>query len=679
MHTYVINTSENKKFNSNLLFDLANYNQIQWMWCSLPNIAECAEEIFKTEIIPIPSRDFRVVVLVDFFKYRFASRTNTDAGMASDSPGEYVAIYKNFIGQYLLANLFDYLKKKGMPARECEIYFVQYHNEPSSETNDMRMVQTAHLFDVDPEANISKTIKRPAAFRDDEEEENEEEPAGGKKAKKPAAEQTLPTFTEFKLRCTDAVSLPLPLPPGKNVGDKSATFEAFYHYYTHDRSKDLDNFPVKIHPPYVSLRETDNAAAFDTLSLSLYLIYLYERLDTVSGEPKILKPDPVKLKNLIMKAYQNVHQARASIQKSCMYYKLEVPDRGVDSKIKESEHLNDEITEEEIKNPKNREEVSKLVPTTEDVDEIYKDILRFAEMDDSLQSEMNRKEMDKLMGGYLNARDEKRDDSASVDLKREGTLTESYPSPLELKLAKEEKNKKLQKLLKLALDADYISTDYSAKKAEAEKCRENYHRLRAKMRGKLLADIIFFVLSVGLLVGSYALLQLVGANPFATSLAIGISAVVFAALYGLSFALHILPLASMLKAERLRMKRICTDCYVMHRLSFKKLSKRYENFLPLIEEVRYSLRVLDRLDRANKLKNVHVEAHQKMLENVEETLIGMHNSFGITVLSTGSALSDDDGCSINVEMPYHHPDNKIYQILSIDSIAKMMPKEEAIN
>jgi molecular chaperone GrpE (heat shock protein) len=95
--------------------------------------------------------------------------------------------------------------------------------------------------------------------------------------------------------------------------------------------------------------------------------------------------------------------------------------------------------------------------------------------------------------------------------------------------------------------------------------------------------------------------------------------------------------------------------------------------------VRYSLRVLDRLDRANKLKNVHVEAHQKMLENVEETLVGMHNSFGITVLPTGDPLSDDSGCAINVEMPYHHPDNKIYQILSIDSIAKMMPKEEAIN
>lgn len=675
MHTYVINTSENKKFNSNLLFDLANYNQIQWMWCSLPKIRECAEEIFKTEIIPIPSRDFRVVVLVDFFKYRFASRTNLgdNANMVSDSPGEYVAIYKNFIGQYLLSHLFDHLRKKGMPARECEIYFVQYHNEPASETNEMRMTQTAQMFNVDPETEILKNAKRAVSEEDDEEEDKKKA-----KTKRTLGEETaLPRHSEFTLYCTNEVSLSFPPPPGKTAGEEGATFESFYRYYTHDRSKDLDNFPVKIHPPYVSLRETDNAAAFDTLSLSLYLIYLYERLDTVTGDPKILKPDPTKLKNLIMRSYQNVHQARSSIQKSCMYYKLEVPNGDVDEKIAASEAQNDEITDEEVKNPKNREEAVKGINLDgADVDDLYKKVLRFAEMDDSLQSEINREEMDKLMRSYLSTRDGMRDNSATLDLKRDAQMTENYPSPLELKLAKEEKNKKLQKLLKLALDADYISTDYSAKKAEAEKCRENYHRLRAKMRGKLLADIIFFVLSVGLLVGSYALLQLVGANPFATSLAIGISAAAFAGLYGLSFALHILPLASMIKAERLRMRRICTDCYVMHRLSFKKLSRRYESFLPLIEEVRYSLRVLDRLDRANKLKNVHVEAHQKMLENVEETLVGMHNSFGITVLPTGGSSSDDDGCSINVEMPYHHPDNKIYQILSIDSIAKMMPKEE---
>lgn len=671
MHTYVINTSENKKFDSNLLFDLANYNQIQWMWCSLPKIRECAEEIFKKEIIPIPSRDFRVVVLVDFFKYRFASRTNLgdNANMISDSPGEYVAIYKNFIGQFLLAHLFDHLRKKGMPARECEIYFVQYHNEPTSETNEMRMTQTAQMFDLDPETEILKNLTRPAV-------EVEE---GGERVTPEATGSApeLPRHSEFVLYCTKDVSLSFPPPPGKTAGEEGSTFESFYRYYTHDRSKELDNFPVKIHPPYVSQRETDNAAAFDTLSLSLYLIYLYERLDTVSGDPKILKPDPAMLKNLIMRSYQNVHQARASIQKSCMYFKLDVPDGAVDHMLKESQGQSDDITEAEVKNPKNREEATKGLTLSEDVDLLYKDILRFAEMDDSLQSDMNREEMDKLMGAYLSTRDDKRDDSASVDLKRNYPMTEDYPSPLELKLAKEEKNKKLQKLLSLALDADYVSTDYSEKKEEAEKVRENYHRLRAKMRGKLLADAIFFLLSVGLLVGSYALLQMVGMNVLLSAVAVGISAAVFAALYGLSFALHILPLASMIKGERLKMKRLCTDCYVMHHLSFKKLSRRYQQYLPLIEDVRYSLRILDRLDRANKMKNVHVEAHQKMLENVEETLIGMHNSFGITVLPTGG-YADEEACVVNVEKPYHHPDNKIYQILSIDSISKMMPKEEAI-
>ena len=203
MHTYVINTSENKKFDSNLLFDLANYNQIQWLWCSLPKIEDCAEEIFKKEIIPIPSRDFRVVVLVDFFKYRFASRTNLGGGnsMVSDSPGEYIAIYKNFIGQYLLAHLFDYLRKKGIPAKECEIYFVQYHNEPASETNEMRMAQTAQMFNVDPETEILKNIKRASIEAKDEEDDDEPEKKEKSKGKKKSeeAEVTRPIQTQFPL------------------------------------------------------------------------------------------------------------------------------------------------------------------------------------------------------------------------------------------------------------------------------------------------------------------------------------------------------------------------------------------------------------------------------------------------------------------------------------------------
>ena len=45
MLTYVINTSENKIFDSNLLFELAGYNKIRWMHCSLDKVKECAIEI----------------------------------------------------------------------------------------------------------------------------------------------------------------------------------------------------------------------------------------------------------------------------------------------------------------------------------------------------------------------------------------------------------------------------------------------------------------------------------------------------------------------------------------------------------------------------------------------------------------------------------------------------------
>ena len=49
MQTYVINTSENRNFDSNLLFSLARYEQIQWISCSLNKIKACAEEIFEKE------------------------------------------------------------------------------------------------------------------------------------------------------------------------------------------------------------------------------------------------------------------------------------------------------------------------------------------------------------------------------------------------------------------------------------------------------------------------------------------------------------------------------------------------------------------------------------------------------------------------------------------------------
>ena len=51
MLTYVINTSENKTFDSDRLFDLAGYHKIHWMNCSLSEIGECARTIHEKQNI----------------------------------------------------------------------------------------------------------------------------------------------------------------------------------------------------------------------------------------------------------------------------------------------------------------------------------------------------------------------------------------------------------------------------------------------------------------------------------------------------------------------------------------------------------------------------------------------------------------------------------------------------
>ena len=70
MQTYVINTSENRVFNSNLLFELVGYNKITWMYSGLDKVHECAKTIIERQSAPMAD-ECRVVVLVDFYSVRW--------------------------------------------------------------------------------------------------------------------------------------------------------------------------------------------------------------------------------------------------------------------------------------------------------------------------------------------------------------------------------------------------------------------------------------------------------------------------------------------------------------------------------------------------------------------------------------------------------------------------------
>ena len=68
MITYVINTSENKTFDSGMLFDLAGYSKIRWLYSPLNEIEKCAEKIYEKQNV-LGAERFRIAVIVDFFGF----------------------------------------------------------------------------------------------------------------------------------------------------------------------------------------------------------------------------------------------------------------------------------------------------------------------------------------------------------------------------------------------------------------------------------------------------------------------------------------------------------------------------------------------------------------------------------------------------------------------------------
>ena len=123
MLTYVINTSENKTFDSDLLFELAGYSKIRWMHCRLDEVEECAEEICCRQNV-LGADVFRIAVLVDFYCFDRIRRPYGDNGYRED-PGVDLCIYYPYIETYLSDHLFNYLEKRNLHSATREVYYIQ--------------------------------------------------------------------------------------------------------------------------------------------------------------------------------------------------------------------------------------------------------------------------------------------------------------------------------------------------------------------------------------------------------------------------------------------------------------------------------------------------------------------------------------------------------------------------
>ena len=124
MLTYVINTSENKTFDSKKLFSFAGYHKIVWMECLLNEVENCAFEIYEKQNA-LAATDFRVAVIIDFYSFDKIRKPYGSDGFSKGEKGVDLAVYYPFIEAYLADNLFDKLSRMNLKVEQRDIYYVQ--------------------------------------------------------------------------------------------------------------------------------------------------------------------------------------------------------------------------------------------------------------------------------------------------------------------------------------------------------------------------------------------------------------------------------------------------------------------------------------------------------------------------------------------------------------------------
>lgn len=666
MLTYVINTSENKTFDSDLLFELVGYDKIRWMHSSLAKIEECAEEIFAKQNV-IGAEDFRIVVLLDFYGYDLVRKPyQKEAGLVE------AGIYRPFLEVYLHEHLFDYFEKRNLPAEQKAIYYIQYGKYEQYRDLANAEEQAATIFGR-PEEALALRAKREAKgaeFHDPtaiplDEIKMEGGVARVKEAPATADLECLKNkYSEFYLECT--ASTKLRFAADEYSAYQELTFVDFFRIISQRRNdyKDLATYSYE----QKGIGGDDARAAYDSLNLSLYLVRLYEREEEPDFGEKVTVPTikDTALKNVLERALRRVHSARTvALTNNCEYFKLELPADGKAFVRETDEEVRGKVMGAAVKEA---DEISRT-PAAE-----YTAICQYATHKQGFHTDDNKDEFNALFTTYLVSRDETRArdvESEFEEARVAGRLetTAQCPAELDYKNALKKKHAELEAVLSKALEAEYVEVDFKDELTKAEDAYKRYLRHKSRMTLSLIGDGIFLILTLLIMLIPYMALQLQH-DPFsAEALALyGVAAGIFAGVFIFSFAVHFLPIWRLMKAAQKDLHNAFRECVIKHKVSFYRLKKRYEFELQLVEKIRYEIRAITALHQANARKEECVRLHRDMLERVEDCLRAILNKLRVRpVLSSDEDVAD----SIALTKPFRAPENKIYKVFSIEAIDEM--------
>ena len=684
MLTYVINTSENKTFDSDRLFDLAGYNKIRWHNCLLSDIKQCAQEIFEKQNILGADR-FRIAVLIDFYGFDRVRVPYGRLGFGGES-GVDISLYMPYIEAYLMDNLIAYLELRELYAEDFEIYYVQ-----NSKLERYEFVQGAEeqLKQVIGGLDVIEGSKDAALLKVEELKKQKEELDGDKKSRKkdkskdggaedaPAVRyddeveeelvvpeaQDLVEYSSFSLYCTPSVSLKFYL-KDYPYGSTQMTLVQFF-----EALRDRMGVRSTIRRYYYVTSYGGGKArlAFDTLSLSLYLIRMYEREESFDrdGEIKISRLDANRLKEVLETAWIKVCIASEVAKSNDSKYIALSDNLGADY----DEVLSTAVVQE-IPLSLGKENLS--------VEETYEKICYLATRTPEQVSEDHRKDFDDIMGKYLVSRDETRERNMEIEFEErihEGALkkTSYCPSKAEFDAVVAEKQKKISDLFADALEADYISVDFDDEKKAATKIYREYVNAKACLPKKMLGDFIIMLLAMLSVFVPYTVLQLThyGSGINIWLLAINMLAL-FAGLYVLAAIIRLAPILSKLRKCKEAMNLCYAKCRRKESYSMSKIRHRYEIDLINIERQRYAIRQLKRFYDANVAIDRNIQRHRDMLREVKDRIAGILNNLDVEPIFDPYESVEGE---FDVNKPIRSKDNKVYRVFSIETIEAMFPKK----
>lgn len=718
MITYVINTSENRTFDSDQLFKLAGYKKIQWLNVHLDEVEKCIEYI-KNKQGAIESEEFRVAVVVDFFGYDKIRIPYGREGYFEDEGVEW-NLYLPYIEAYLNDRLFYALEKQELFSASYEVFYIKGGSVEVIENIDNLKDQVDQVISPNDEGftgvnkhyvKESETVYVSAdgnvySLKDCEEMRSKldglnkrlyENLSKSEKEKVLVDIQVLEdsldivrtqkievkkiveekSYNKFELYCTPNLSLKFeiydyPYIIEVNKGEGISTrqfFEAF-----HDRS--IKSKRIRRYFHSTSLGGSPAKAAFENLALYLNLVRLYEREDTFKedGVIDVTKINPNELRDLLLTSWNKIVKAKnVAKENNSFYYSL----KNIFKKQTSKQDKKKEKPEEEFS--KTRAKI--VIPNNDlkdSIDKQYQFIMGMGKRGEKIFIDEDKKEFDEILSKYLEKRNdltEKEIDEDFSDRIKSDTLekTNQCPPQQELDFVVGQKEDEISSLMAKVLEAEYSVQKFEEEKKSAKKYYEKYLEAMKVLKRGTIGDIVFFILTLATIIVPYIVAKSITGFNVGAVLTIIVCSATFFALFLLSFLIAVLPsIKKMNKMKRL-MLECYKDCLTKKKIALAELRRRYEIDLIAIEELRYEIRQIINLYNYNLKKDKNIDKHRKTLDDLENCLGTILNNLGVHPVVDENVIVEKE---FNMLKPIISYENKIYKVFSLEAIEELLIKDE---